>query len=80
VQQDELTARPAFQHLPWSGQGIQIAVLGYTPDGQVVLAVSSSYGLAQAKRAYSAFLATYHDSGRGYVPEFYVGLGQPGSG
>ncbi len=75
-----LASRPAFQHLPWTGAGIQVAVLGYATDGRAILAVSSSYGLARARAAYAGFLATYHDSGRGYVPQFYVGLGRPGSG
>lgn len=77
IQRAVLAARPAFQHLPWSGDGIQIAVIGYTQT-RAVLAVSTSYDLAQAKAVYSAFLARYHDSGRGYVPQFHVGLGQPG--
>ena len=62
--------RPAYQSLPWRGDGVLVDILGATPDGKVVVAVAYTSTTAHARRAYRRFLQLHHDSGAGYVPRY----------
>lgn len=60
--------RPAFQHLPYHADGIDIQLAGTARDGRLLLTVTHRGSLAHARRAYHRFLARYRDPGRAYQP------------
>ena len=64
-------AYPAYQHLPYTGQGLSISVTGFTPTGQIVLEVFSQVLTVDQERAvYNAFLQGYHDPGTKYIVHY----------
>ena len=69
---------PAYQHIPFTGMGLQISLSSVEADGRMGLYVySDSLTVPQMQAAYPGFLALYHDSGSGYVPAFVSALGRP---
>jgi hypothetical protein len=64
---DPLERRPAFQGLPFRGDGIAINFVGADRRGRVELVLTHSGSRAAARRAYRGFLAYWRDDGRGYA-------------
>jgi hypothetical protein len=62
--------RPAYQSLPWRGDGVLIDIIGATAAGKVILAVAYTSTKAHARRGYRRFLALHHDSGAGYIARY----------
>jgi hypothetical protein len=68
-------AFPAYQHLPYDGDGITIALTGVAPDGKFNLAVySETLTVGQEHQAYQDFLTLYRDPGTKYLPVFASSL------
>ena len=59
---------PAYQHIPYFGDGIQVSLTGVTPDGHFELNVFSQVlSVPQERAVFAAFLQRYHDPGTKYV-------------
>lgn len=65
-----IKARPALQHIPWSGNGIHVNLWNTFGNKDALLVWSTTLDMAQVQARYKAFLASYHDSGAGYLPAF----------
>jgi len=64
---------PAYQHMPYTGSGIAVSVLGTTPDGKIkVYVYSDILTLTQTKAAYHGFLSLYNDPGTKYATTFAI--------
>jgi hypothetical protein len=64
-------AFPAYQHIPYSGDGITIGLVNVAPDGRLLLEVySQTLTVSQEKAVYQAFLQSYGDPGTKYIPTF----------
>jgi hypothetical protein len=64
------TGRPAYQALPWRGDGILIDIIGAAASGKVILAVAYTSTEAGARRSYQRFLSLHNDAGTGYVARY----------
>jgi hypothetical protein len=65
-----LRLRPAFQRLPYVGEGIDIDFVGAAPDGRVRLRIVYQGPRRAAQAAYRRFLAYWRDSGQGYAVRY----------
>jgi hypothetical protein len=62
---------PAYQHLPYSANGITVSLTNVAPDGQFDLDVySPTLTIAQERVAYGNFLRSYNDPGTKYIATF----------
>jgi hypothetical protein len=65
------SAFPAYQHLPYDANGVQIGLASVAANGKYVLEVfSQTLTLAQEKAVYHAFMQSYNDPGTKYQPVF----------
>jgi len=69
-----LAARPAYQHLPYQGNGI-VATIAGDQSGQIVVDVISEHPLAAAQAGWASFLAAWGDPGSAYVVHFHPNVG-----
>jgi hypothetical protein len=65
-----LRLRPAFQHLPYIGEGIDVEFVGAAPDGRIRLRIVYEGPRRAAQAAYQRFLAYWRDSGQGYAVRY----------
>lgn len=63
---------PAYAHMPYSGNGILVTVIGVNTPGYLLTigVFSQTLTIAQEHAEYAAFLQKYGDSGRMYHPIF----------
>jgi hypothetical protein len=67
---------PAYQHIPYSENGITVSLTNVAPDGKFDLDVySQTLTIAQERVAYAAFLRLYNDPGAQYLPVFSTSRG-----
>ncbi len=74
AQQAAIAARPAYQHLPFEGNGIIATIAGATGD-RIVVDVISQYSLAGTQAGWAAFLAAWGDPGSAYIVHFHPHAG-----
>ncbi|MGH2940076.1 MAG: hypothetical protein ACRDPE_18355 [Solirubrobacterales bacterium] len=64
----ELAGHRALQHVPFTGAGASIDLVG-AKGGRAVLRIEAT-SVAAGHRAWKAFLRRYHEPGDAYVPHF----------
>jgi hypothetical protein len=67
---------PGYQHIPFSGFGIDVSLANVAPNGKFILEVfSETLTIPQMKVEYLRFLRKYHDPGTKYLTNFATVLG-----